>query len=76
MSGKELIHLDPLIRRRICNLLCIKSLVTLALTGLFLFLAATDRIGSRDFITIFSVVIAFYFGSQSQEEKSSPPDTP
>ena len=53
MERKELSALDPLIRRRIYNLLCIKSLVTLALTGLFLFMAVTDRVTGRDFLTIF-----------------------
>ena len=58
--------MDPVIRRRIYNLLCIKSIVTLALTGLFVYLAVTGRVSARDFITIFSVVIAFYFGTQTQ----------
>ena len=58
--------MDPLIRRRIYNLLCIKSIVTLALTGLFVFLAVTGQVSARDFITIFSIVIAFYFGTQSE----------
>ena len=66
--------LDPLIRRRIYNLLCIKSLVTLALTGLFVYLAATGQVNARDFITIFSVVSAFYGGAQARapEEDRSP----
>ena len=74
MERKELSALDPLIRRRIYNLLCIKSLVTLALTGLFLFMAVTDRDTGRDFLTIFSVVIAFYFGTQTQsaDETAAP----
>ena len=58
--------MDPLFRRRIYNLLCIKSIVTLALTGLFVFLAVTGQVSARDFITIFSIVIAFYFGTQSE----------
>lgn len=66
-------YLDPLIRRSIYNLLSIKSLVTLALTGLFIFLAATGQINARDFITIFSVVIAFYFGTQTQSPQDSVP---
>ena len=51
--------MDPLIRRRIYNLLCIKSIVTLALTGLFVFLAVTGQVSARDFITVFSIVIAW-----------------
>ena len=59
--------MDPLIRRRIYNLLCIKSIVALTLTGLFVFLSVTGKVNARDFLTIFSVVIAFYFGAQTQE---------
>ena len=73
MVGKELMVLDPLIRQRIYNLLCIKSLITLALTGLFVFLAATDRVNAHDFLTIFSIVIAFYFGTQTQSGEGSLP---
>ena len=63
--------LDPLIRRRLYNLQCIKSLVTLALTGLFVYLAATGQVNARDFITIFSVVIAFYFGTQAEKRSQT-----
>ena len=52
--------------KRLTNLLCVKSIVTLVLTGVFAYLAALERISSQDFLTIFSVVIAFYFGTQSQ----------
>lgn len=38
--------MDPLFRRRIYNLLCIKSIVTLALTGLFVFLAVTGQVSA------------------------------
>ena len=63
--------MDPLIRRRIYNLLCIKSIVTLALTGLFVFLAVTGQVSARDFITIFSIVIAFYFGTKSRRRRAA-----
>ena len=36
------------------------------LTVVFADLAVTGRISSHDFLTIFSVVIAFYFGTQSE----------
>ena len=52
--------------KRLSNLLCVKSIVTLILTVVFADLAVTGRISSHDFLTIFSVVIAFYFGTQSQ----------
>ena len=58
--------MGPQFKNKNYSQLWIKSLVTLTLTGLFVYLAAQGRVSARDFITIFSVVIAFYFGSQSQ----------
>ena len=51
---------------RLSNLLSVKSVVTLALTGVFCYLAVTGQIG-QDFMTVYAVVIAFYFGTQSQK---------
>lgn len=47
-------------------LLSVKSIVTLTLTGVFAYMAAAGRI-SQDFMTIYAVIIAFYFGTQSQK---------
>lgn len=57
------------IKKRIANLLTIKSLVTLALTTVFSYLAWTGKISGEQFLTIFTVVIAFYFGTQAAKEK-------
>ncbi|MFQ9473456.1 MAG: hypothetical protein ACLR0P_10125 [Oscillospiraceae bacterium] len=43
-----------------------KSLVTLVLTIVFAYMAITGQI-SQDFMTIYAVIIAFYFGTQSQK---------
>lgn len=51
---------------RLSNLLCVKSIVTLVLSAVFAYLAVTGQVSSRDFLTIFSVIIAFYFGTQSE----------
>ena len=40
--------------KRLSNLLCVKSIVTLILTVVFADLAVTGRISSHDFLTIFS----------------------
>ena len=53
--------------KRLSNLLCVKSIVTLILTSVFAYLAAAGQVSSHDFLTVFSVVIAFYFGTQSQK---------
>lgn len=52
--------------KRLSNLLSVKSLVNLVLTGVFAFMACTNQI-SQDFMTIYAVIIAFYFGTQSQK---------
>ena len=59
--------MDRTIRKRLGNLLSVKSLVTLALTAVFAYMAVTQTI-SRDFMTVYTVVIAFYFGTQSQKD--------
>lgn len=55
-----------LIHKRLANLMSVKSLVTLVLTGVFAYMAVTGNI-SQDFMTIYAVIIAFYFGTQSQK---------
>ena len=52
--------------KRLAALLSVKSLVTLTLTGVFAYMSCTNHI-SQDFMTIYAVIIAFYFGTQSQK---------
>lgn len=54
------------ILKRLGALLSVKSLVTLTLTSVFAYLAITGQI-AQDFMTIYAVIIAFYFGTQSQK---------
>ena len=51
---------------RLGNLLSVKSIVTMILTVVFAYQAVTNSI-SQDFMTIYAVIIAFYFGTQSQK---------
>ena len=60
------VHMKELIIKRAANLLSVKSLVTLVLTVVFSYMAVTEKI-SQDFMTIYAVIIAFYFGTQSQK---------
>jgi len=52
---------------RLSNLLSVKSLVTLILTGVFAYMNVWGKV-SQDFMTVYAVVIAFYFGIQSQKD--------
>lgn len=58
--------MEKIFAKRLGNLLSVKSLVTLILTGVFAFMAVSGKI-SQDFMTVYAVVIAFYFGTQSQK---------
>ena len=64
------VHMKELIIKRAANLLSVKSLVTLALTVVFAYMAVTEKI-SQDFMTVYAVVIAFYFGTQSQKQQDA-----
>ena len=54
------------VRRPLAQLLDVKSLVTLMLTGVFGHMTANGLVDAQSFLTIFSVVIAFYFGTQTR----------
>jgi hypothetical protein len=58
------------IKKRLGNLLSVKSIVTLVLTGVFAYMAVVGKI-SQDFMTIYAVIIAFYFGTQSQKTQDA-----
>lgn len=56
--------------KRLATLLSVKSLVTIVLTVVFAYMAISGSI-SQDFMTIYAVIIAFYFGTQSQKLQDS-----
>lgn len=59
------------VKEKFAKLIDVKSIVTIMLTIVFAILALTERITGQDFLTVFSVVIAFYFGTQAQKKKES-----
>lgn len=56
------------IKKRIANLLTVKSIVTIVLTAVFAYLSVADKVG-QDFLTIYAVIIAFYFGTQNAKKE-------
>ncbi len=54
------------LKKRFANLVSVKSIVTIVLTIVFSYMAIVGKI-SQDFMTIYAVIIAFYFGTQSQK---------
>lgn len=53
--------------KRFAKLLCVKSIVTIALTAVAMVLALRGDITGQDFLSVFLMVISFYFGTQSQK---------
>mgnify|MGYP001037213330 CR=1 FL=1 len=58
------------IKEKIAKLIDVKTLVTLSLTAAFVYLAVTNQIETLDFKEIFTIVIVFYFGTQSGKQMS------
>ena len=59
-----------LMKKRAANLMTVKSLVTLVLTAVFAALALRREVSGGEFVTIFTVVVGFYFGTQSQKREA------
>ena len=57
-------------KNKIEKLIDVKSIVTIALTGTFVFLSVIGNINPEQFLTIFTVVIGFYFGTQYQKKQN------
>ena len=57
--------------KRLGNLLAIKSMVTLILTAVFAWLTCSGGVSADQFLTVFTVVIAFYFGTQAEKRTNS-----
>lgn len=55
------------IKQKLAKLIDVKSLVTLALTTVFGVQTIRGYISSEQFLNVFTVVIAFYFGVQYQK---------
>lgn len=55
-----------LLWKRLANLLTVKSIVTVVLTCVFAYLAIRGAV-SQEFITIYTVIVSFYFGTQAEK---------
>lgn len=53
-------------KERINKLLTVKSIVTIVITAVFAVLAVRRDVSAEQFLTIFTVVIGFYFGTQHE----------
>ena len=53
-------------KERLTKLLTVKSIVTIILTAVFAYLSVIGMVGIDQFLTVFTVIIAFYFGMQAE----------
>lgn len=53
-------------KERLERLLCVKSIVTILLAVVFCALALRGELSADQFLTVFTVVISFYFGTQHE----------
>lgn len=63
------------LQKRLANLLTVKSIVTIVLTAVFAYLTCTGGVTADQFLTVFTVVIAFYFGTQAEKRTQQRGDT-
>lgn len=54
-------------KEKLAKLINVKSIVTLLLTLVFSYLAVSKVISGQEFLTIFTVIISFYFGTQTEK---------
>lgn len=57
------------ILENLAALVKVKTLVTLAVTAVFVYLSLTGKIAAGDVMQIVLIVIAFYFGTQTEKAK-------
>lgn len=58
-------------KEKLAKLIDVKSIVTIILTAIFAYLAVMGTVTAQEFLTVFTVVIAFYFGTQAQKKVDS-----
>lgn len=55
--------------KKIAKLIDVKSIVTFILTGVFAYLSIIGVINGEQFLTVFTMVISFYFGTQTGKKE-------
>lgn len=58
-------------KERIAKLIDIKSIVTLVVTVVFAYLSVAGNIQPSEFVTIFMMIVAFYFGTQAKKNEKN-----
>ena len=56
-------------KEKLTKLIDVKSIMTLMLTICFMLLALNEKIDTQSFLTIFTMIVSFYFGTQSAKKE-------
>ena len=54
-------------KEKLTKLIDVKSIMTLALTGGFVGLTCVGEISGQEYLTIFTMIVGFYFGTQAKK---------
>lgn len=60
------------VKNNLAALIKVKTIITLLLTLVFCVLALTKAISGGDFLSVFNMVIIFYFGTQYGKKETTP----
>ena len=61
--------------KKLAKLIDVKSIVTFVLTGVFAYLSIIGVVSGEQFLTVFTMVISFFFGTKKgREEKEEEQD--
>ena len=55
--------------KKLAKLIDVKSIVTFVLTGVFAYLSIIGVVSGEQFLTVFTMVISFYFGTQAGKKE-------
>lgn len=60
--------------KKLAKLIDVKSIVTFVLTGVFAYLSIIGVVSGEQFLTVFTMVISFYFGTQAGKKEKEEDD--
>ena len=58
-------------KEKLAKLIDVKSIMTLLLTAVFCVLALLGAVSAEQFVTIFTVIVGFYFGTQTTKRDAA-----
>lgn len=56
-------------KEKLAKLIDVKSIVTIILTAMFAYLSVQGKVSADQVITIYTMIISFYFGIQSTKKE-------